>query len=163
MSRYNVFNAQSGHSFGTYAGATGREAIEACIKDAGYDSIEDMERRLNRKTELQATELPSKLDTIVYLVEDGQIVETSIRDCGGYIDETTTPQGVGPRLHVRGAELWTWGPQGNFPHLVRSYDTEAEAQEALEESFVYDFWHADAITAFSTHEEAEKFLADEAP
>lgn len=56
MARYEVTNPKSGHSFGIYEGATAREAIEACVKDAGYESIEDMEQRLERPCELTATE-----------------------------------------------------------------------------------------------------------
>lgn len=37
----------------------------------------------------------SKLDQIVFIIEDGKIIETSIRDSGlTYIEETTTPYGV---------------------------------------------------------------------
>lgn len=103
----------------------------------------------------------SKLDTTVYLVEAGQITETTIRMCGGYIDVTTTPRGVAPRMHVRGSELWTWGYQGNFPKLVRTYDTEGEAREALEETFLRDFWNASDILAFTTREAAEQFVTDD--
>lgn len=56
MARYEITNPKSGHSFGIYEGATEREAIEACVKDAGYASIEDMERRLEQTCELIATE-----------------------------------------------------------------------------------------------------------
>lgn len=43
----------------------------------------------------------SNLDQIVFLVQDGQIIESPIRALHGFIDETTTPAGVGPRLHLR--------------------------------------------------------------
>lgn len=101
----------------------------------------------------------SKLDQVVFIIEDTQIVESSIRDLDGYIDETTTPHGVGARYHVRENELWTWGHAGNFPRLIRAYDTEAEAIEALEDSFAYDFWNSSDFLAFATREAAEECLA----
>lgn len=102
----------------------------------------------------------SKLDQVVYVIEDGKIIESRIRDLDGYIEETTTPRGVGPRYHVRENELWTWGHQGSLPALIRAYDTEAEAQEALEDSFADDFWRCSEILAFATREAAEAALAE---
>lgn len=102
----------------------------------------------------------SKLDQVAYIIEDGRVVESAIRDLGGYIDETTTPKGIAPRYHVRGNELWSWGVGGSNPHMIRAYDSEGEAQEALEETFVHDFWSCSDIMAFSTREQAEKFLRD---
>ena len=138
----------------------------------------------------------SKLDQVVFLVENGQIIESKIRDLSGYIDETTTPRGVGPRYHTRdypkfsidgqdfecredaedyasnnelptnqivegiSYELWTWGHQGNFPRQINAYDTEAEAQEALEETFYTDFCNCTDILSFTTRADAEKFLVD---
>ena len=55
MAHYEIHNPNSGQSLGVYEGATERAAIEACVKDAGYDSIEDMEQRLDSKCELAAT------------------------------------------------------------------------------------------------------------
>lgn len=104
--------------------------------------------------------MTSPLDTIVYLIEDGKIVETSIRDCSGYIDITTTPLGVAPRYHTRDNELWTWGVQGNFPKKVKEFATEEEAQTALEETFVIDFWECVDICAYKFREQAEKVLAE---
>jgi len=101
----------------------------------------------------------SKIDQVVFTIEAGWVVESAIRDLSGYIDETTTPHGVAPRLHVRGTELWTWGHAGNFPKLVRAYDTEAEAVEALEDSFAYDFWNSPNILAFNNRADAEAFIA----
>lgn len=103
----------------------------------------------------------SKLDTVVFMIESGVVVESKIRDLDGYIDETTTPRGVGPRLHVRENELWTWGHAGNNPRKLRELDTEDEAVEALEDHHYTDFWNS-ALSggAFRTREEAEKFLTD---
>lgn len=102
----------------------------------------------------------SKLDQVVYIIEEGKVVESAIRDMDGYIDETTTPRGVGPRFHTRGNELWTWGHQGNFPKMVQAFDTEEDAEEALEETFYQDFWNCPEICAFTNREDAEKALRE---
>lgn len=44
------------HTYGTYEGATERDAIEACVRDAGYRSIEDFECQLEMPCLLEATE-----------------------------------------------------------------------------------------------------------
>jgi len=54
MNNYEVSNTTSGHSFGVYEGATESDAIEACVIDAGYKSIAEMEARLNLPCELVA-------------------------------------------------------------------------------------------------------------
>lgn len=103
----------------------------------------------------------SKIDQVVFVVtEAGTVLESAIRDLSGYIEETTTPKGVAPKLHVRGSELWTWGHQGSFPKMIEAFDTEAEAQEALEDSFAFDFWKSDAFNAFTTRADAEAFIAE---
>lgn len=139
----------------------------------------------------------SKLDQVVFLIEDGKIIESKIRDLSGYIEETTTPQGVGPVFHLReypkftidgqdfdrredaeqhaadlglsedivegiSYELWSWGHQGNFPRQVQTFATEAEAQEALEETFYMDFLDCRDFFSFNSREDAEKFLAENA-
>ena len=43
----------------------------------------------------------SKLDTEVFVIRDGQVVAVRVRDLDGFIEETTTPAGVGPRYHLR--------------------------------------------------------------
>jgi len=101
----------------------------------------------------------SKLDQVVFVIENGKIVESKIRDLTGFIETTTTPAGVGPTFHVRENELWTWGL--NFPRKVGSFDTAAEAQAALEETFFDDFMKSTEILWFVSREKAERFLADE--
>jgi len=104
----------------------------------------------------------NRLDQIVHIVLLGQVVASSIRDLDGYIEETTTPRGVGPIMHLRGAELWSWGHQGSNPHLVAAYDSEAEAQDALEETFAWDFWNGGRFypVVFTRREDAETYLQD---
>jgi anti-sigma regulatory factor (Ser/Thr protein kinase) len=55
MTSYEIINTTSGHSFGVYEGATEQEAIEACVRDAGYKSTEDMQQQLGQPCELVAT------------------------------------------------------------------------------------------------------------
>ena len=100
----------------------------------------------------------SNRDQIVFVVVDGKIIEGPIRSFDGYIDDTSTPHGVAPRYHVRGTELWTWGFGGNNPRMIRAYDTEAAAIEALENSFAHDFWECSDINSYVTREAAEEFL-----
>lgn len=102
----------------------------------------------------------SKLDQIVFLIENGKIVESKIRDLDGFIDETTTPWGIGPRFHVRENELWTWGHGGNNPRMLRDFDTEAEAVEEMEDFQAMDFYDSD-ILSFTTREQAQAFLRDD--
>jgi len=100
----------------------------------------------------------SLLDCVVFVVENNKVVERTISSFDNFIEETTTPLGVAPKMHVRGNELWSWGHQGNFPRLIRSFETAEESQEALEETFLSDFWDCPEITAFCKREDAEDFL-----
>lgn len=139
-----------------------------------------------------------KLDEVVFLIENGKVVESKIRDLSGYIEETTTPHGVGSKYHTReypkftidgedfecrenaeeyagdnglpansivegvSYELWSWGYQGNNPRKIDSFDTEAAAIEALEETFYQDFCNSSDLGHFASREAAEQFLADNA-
>jgi hypothetical protein len=104
----------------------------------------------------------SDLDRTVFIVEDGKILQTTIRDLDGYIDMTTTPNGIAPRFHVRGNELWTWGAFGAHPELVDVFSSEKEAVLALETTFVYDFVNCSYLEYkwFYDRESAVAFLAD---
>jgi hypothetical protein len=55
MTQFRVFNPQ-GADLGIYSADSAEGAIEACVRDAGYDSVEDMERRLGQACELEAVE-----------------------------------------------------------------------------------------------------------
>lgn len=52
-----------------------------------------------------------------------------LRQFGG--DETTTPNGVAPRHHVRGKKLCTWGARGNNFKVVQKFETKKEAKKEL--------------------------------
>lgn len=76
-------------------------------------------------------------------------------------DETTTPNGVGPREHLRGAELWSWGDGGNHPYLVKRYDNIEEAEYDLLQAYDYNAGESDNAPVYHlTREEAEKELAE---
>jgi len=53
MSEFIVFNPQ-GTALGSFEADSAEAAIEACVRDAGYDSVSDMEDRLSQPCELQA-------------------------------------------------------------------------------------------------------------
>jgi hypothetical protein len=77
-------------------------------------------------------------------------------------DQTTTPNGVANRLHIRknddeSAEIWTWGFRGNHPTLVSKYKTEDEAeQELFDMIYQNDFFNDDQrdCSWFETEAEA---------
>lgn len=102
----------------------------------------------------------NELDQVVFLIADAKIIESPIRDLDGYIDETTTPFGIGPRYHIRDQELWSWGHGGNNPRMVSEHGSPAEALDALEKTFAYDFWNHPEFLAFTTREDATAFLLD---
>ena len=52
MGTYEVFSEH--HWFGGYEADSEIEAIEACVRDAGYESIADMEKQLDQPCELMA-------------------------------------------------------------------------------------------------------------
>lgn len=54
---YEVINAKSAHSFGTYQAESEEAAIEACCKDAGYESKEAAENAMGRDSEMIAVEI----------------------------------------------------------------------------------------------------------
>lgn len=55
MKTYEVFNQLSGHSFGFYAGTSADDAIESCVRDAGYSSVATMCSELDQPCELRAS------------------------------------------------------------------------------------------------------------
>lgn len=57
MSKYEVSNIKSAHSFGVYEAESAEAAIEACCKDAGYESKEQAEEVMGHGSDLVATEV----------------------------------------------------------------------------------------------------------
>ena len=57
MAKYEVSNIKSSFSFGVYEAESAEAAIEACCKDAGYDSKADAEDAMGHEAELIAVEV----------------------------------------------------------------------------------------------------------
>lgn len=98
----------------------------------------------------------------VYSIQGGIVVPATLETlCREWAETTTTPGGVDTCFHVRGNDLWSWGPAGNGRHHVASFDTEADAYHALLLSFRYDLLsRADAPEIFDTEEDAISALQD---
>ncbi|HPI43691.1 MAG TPA: hypothetical protein PLH91_00535 [Tenuifilaceae bacterium] len=78
------------------------------------------------------------------------------------IEETTSPRGVEPKLHIRengeDLEVWTWGTRGQFPKLIDSFKTLEDAEDFIfNKTFEYDFSNDNnrSTLYFDTQEEAE--------
>ena len=167
----------------------------------------------------------SKLNTPVFEIIDGKVVEGTLADYMNLIEQTTTPRGVGPvyfieqpddaavealwaektqaekteseaakageaaerlesgpeynalvtaledaRIDLQNAEtaydaankygLHKWTTWSGSRRLVREFETEAEAQAALEETFVYDIQNNPEHTLYYSRESAEQYLRD---
>lgn len=72
---------------------------------------------------------------------------------------TATPWGSSTTLHVRGAELWTWGDGREPPARLDGFKTEAEAHHALMLCFRSDLQSRHEF--FSSRRDAELALAEE--
>lgn len=59
MTKYEVINAKSAHSFGIYEASTPEEAVEAACRDAGYDSKAQAEEVMGHASDLVASEVQS--------------------------------------------------------------------------------------------------------
>lgn len=59
-------------------------------------------------------------------------------------------------------ELWSWGHQGNQPRMIYNhYESEEEAQTALDECFVDDFYNGNhEISWFDNRADAEAWLLE---
>lgn len=83
------------------------------------------------------------------------------------MERTTTPKGVGPKLHVRktdeGFEIWCWGPWGSKAMFISSYQTEEEAgDDIFRRTYEYDFLPDDQRDTrhWLTRQEAESALLE---
>jgi len=115
----------------------------------------------------------------VYLIGDNyQIEETTygqyLRDYGA--DETTSPNGIAPRIHIRqiehapsdgnyciSYEIWSWGVSGNHPRYTgTSFDTEEEAQMHLFDVFESNIANGkgDTTSCYYSKEEVMESIAD---
>ncbi len=84
-------------------------------------------------------------DQAVYIIEDNEIEQITLRElCLEFADETTTPNGINKRFHLReGVELWTWGVNGKNPAMVEAFDSEEEADHALMLCHRFDLLNGD--------------------
>lgn len=57
MTKFEVSNSKSAHSFGVYEAESAEAAIEAACKDAGYSSKADAEAVMGHESELVAVEV----------------------------------------------------------------------------------------------------------
>lgn len=102
-------------------------------------------------------------DQAVYIIEDNEIEQITLRElCLEFADETTTPNGINKRFHLReGVELWTWGAGGNNPALVETFDSEEEADHALMLCHRFDLLSGDdSPIVYNTKAEAEEAMAE---
>lgn len=108
--------------------------------------------------------------TIYFVNEDLEVEETTEAEfINQSIDETTSPRGVEPRLHVRENEddntfeVWTWGPSGNNAKFIKSFEIKEEADEFIfQKTYEYDFMEDDQRdTQYFFNEEEAQALADE--
>lgn len=107
------------------------------------------------------------LNTPCFTVQDGQIVAGTLADFDNFIESTTRPTGVGYKHYVTtvtrdGQDVWahakwaTWnGPQV----IIDTYETEAEAEAAVEQSHVYDILNNSEMSINLDRESAEAELA----
>lgn len=86
------------------------------------------------------------LNTPCFTVQDGQIVAGTLADFDHFIERTTRPHGVGCKHYVTeitrdGVDVWAhakWATWGGPETIIDTYETEAEAQAAVEQTYVYD-------------------------
>lgn len=65
MNHYEITNKATGFCLGVYEADSHLLAIEACVRDAGYESVADMEQRLGQPCELEAKKVnPGNRPTI---------------------------------------------------------------------------------------------------
>ena len=109
---------------------------------------------------------------------DGEIVERNLYE---HImmseDQTTSPVGVMGRWHIRhedlwcssgrrnhvlntegNYEVWTWGPNGNYPSFIKEFESEEEAEEFIFNKIYSDDFLPDDqrhVDYYDTKEEAE--------
>jgi hypothetical protein len=106
---------------------------------------------------------------IYILTSKGEIEKTNLYDfVMSFAYETTSPQGVEPRLHIRQNEddntfeVWTWGVRGQNLREIGSGLTEEEAIDWIYSSvYCTDFEYSSKSTIyFESEEDAENDLAE---
>jgi hypothetical protein len=162
----NYAVSANGSTFGTYPAASEQEARDLCAQDAGYLDEADMVERLGQQSEMIAVPADGKtrLSTRCFTVQDGQIVAGALSDFAWYIEDACRPNGVGHKFYATERDgtwvLAKW--EGSNEIVVREFDTEPEARDAAEQTYVYDILHNDAIQIHLDRADAERELADRA-
>jgi hypothetical protein len=85
--------------------------------------------------------------TVYFIDEDQRPAKTNLFDFVMESAElTTSPQGVATKLHIRendeagAVEMWTWGPNGNHPRYLETFESIEEAEtELFRRTYLYDF------------------------
>lgn len=108
---------------------------------------------------------PVDFDKTVYIVTDDREIESHTLGelCRQYADTTITPEGFGPRTHIRNdTELWVWGDGGRDRKLAYAFQTKEEAEHGLLLNWRWDLTNANADTPpiFDTQAEAESYIED---
>lgn len=119
---------------------------------------------------MKTTIKTAKDNTIFYINEDLEVESTTeLEFIMRSVDETTSPMGVMPRLHIRENndentfEVWTWGTSGNNAKFIKSFEIKEEADEFIfQKTYEYDFMEDDQRdTQYFFNEEEAQALADE--
>jgi len=108
------------------------------------------------------------IESIVYYHKGFDIINSTfasyLEEFGS--DETTSPNGVEPRRHIREKDgkfqVWSWGVNGNHPYFIEEFDLEKEASLSLYKSmeFYIQEKNWDAPSFFDTKSEAIADLAN---
>lgn len=122
-------------------------------------------------------------NTPIFVVENESVIETNLFDfVMQSAEETTSPVGVMPKLHIRHEdyhcrygklnavknnerlfEVWLWWSYGNGSHFIGEFETEAEAEDFIfNRIYDYDFMSDDQRNTqfFFTREEAMQDLVE---
>ncbi len=129
----------------------------------------------------------TNLTTACYNIEDGKVVEGTLADFSGFIEQTTRPNGVGYKYYTTTVErtvevdtgqvdedgdaitervetdVWVlakWATWGGPQVVVREFKSEEEANAAAEDTYVYDILRNSEIEIYLDRADAERALAD---
>lgn len=107
--------------------------------------------------------MATTLQAVCYTVENGAIVAGTLADFDSFIETTTRPHGVGTKYYAvetrGGWALAKWATWGGPQQIVREFDTQAEAEAAAEETWVYDILNNSEIVIHLDRAGAEQELA----
>lgn len=106
-----------------------------------------------------------KLTAKCYTIEQGKIVEGTLEDFRQFIETTTRPHGVDYKYYKQKVdkEGWavaqwvTWAGPEHIGHI--RFETEAEADEYLEDLYCEQILANSEFSIYLTRDEAEEMLA----